>query len=173
MTHSRLVPRLALCLMWLVVGCSAANPPAAMGGAGAVHSVEGAWRLIETAVREPARDWEPRPTPQGGLFVFTERHYSFFYVRGASPRPRFADANQATTQEKAQAYDTFIAGAGRYTRAGDALELTTDFMKNPNEMTGEVWRWEMEASGDTLRFVFRNPPYLPGRDWRWTVVRVE
>ena len=173
MTHCRLVTRLALCLLWLVAGCSAANPPAARGGAGAVHSVEGTWRLIETAVSQPGGAWDARPVPQGGLFLFTQRHYSYFYVRSASPRPRFADANQPTTEEKAQAFDNIIAGAGTYTRAGDVLELRTDFRKNPNEMTGEIWRWEMQASADTLRFVFRNTPFLPGRDWRLTMIRVE
>ena len=27
--------------------------------------------------------------------------------------------------------------------------------------------------GDTLRFVFREPPFLPGREWRSTLVRAE
>ena len=38
----------------------------------------GAWQLVETAVRAPGAGWDRRPVPQGGLFVFTQRHYSYF-----------------------------------------------------------------------------------------------
>ena len=133
----------------------------------------GAWRLVETAVRTPGGAWDLRPAPQGGLFVFSARHYSFFYVRGAAARPRFGDANRPTDAERAATYDTFIAGAGTYTFDGRLALLTADFLKNPNEMTGEVWPWHADFRGDTLRFVHENPPFLPGRDWRWTLIRVE
>ena len=136
-------------------------------------TMKGAWRLIDTAVRVPGQPWDVRPAPQGGLFVFSGRHYSFFYVRGTSPRPTFADANRPTDAERAAAYDTFIAGAGSYTFDGRVAKLKTEFLKNPNEMTGELWEWQAAAVADTLRFVFANPPFLPGRDWRFTLVRVE
>lgn len=142
-------------------------------GAGQVTTLKGAWRLVETAVRTPGQAWDVRPVPQGGLFVFSERHYSYFYVRGSEPRPRFTDANRPTDAERAATYDTFIAGAGSYTFDGQAALLRADFRKNPNEMTGAVWRWETEVAGDTLRFIFADPPFLPGRDWRTTVVRVD
>ena len=133
----------------------------------------GAWRLVETAVRAPGAGWDRRPTPQGGLFVFTQRHYSFFYVRGATPRPRFVDANRPTDAERIAAYDTFIAGAGRYTFDGRTAVLRADFMKNPNEMDGTEWRWNAEQLSDTLLLVFRDPPFLPGQEWRFALVRVE
>lgn len=138
-----------------------------------VTTLKGAWRLVETAVRTTGQAWDVRPAPQGGIFVFSQRHYSYFYVRGSEPRARFADANRPSDAERAATYDTFIAGAGAYTFDGGVALLTSDFRKNPNEMTGAVWRWETEAAGDTLRFVFANPPFLPGRDWRLTVVRVD
>lgn len=136
-------------------------------------SLKGAWRLVETAVRLPGQPWDARRAPQGGLFVFSARHYSYFYVRGMSPRPKFNDANRPTDAERAATFDTFIAGAGSYTFDGRAARLSTDFRKNPNEMTGELWQWQAEAVADTLRFVFENPPFLPGRHWRLTLIRVE
>lgn len=136
-------------------------------------SVQGAWRLLETAVRTPGGAWDTRPAHQGGLYVFSARHYSYFYVRGLAPRTRFADGNRPTEGEKAAAYDSFIAGGGTYTFDGRTLTLRTEFRKNPNEMTGEVWRWQAETLGDTLRFVFVDPPFLPGREWRTTLVRIE
>ena len=156
----------------------------ARGGAGArtpagnqgTASVVGAWRLVETASRaaDGAGDWEVRAMPQGGLYVFSARHYSYFYVPGATPRPRFADGNRPTDAERAATFPTFVAGAGTYTFDGRALRLQADYRKNPNEMTGDTWHWELEdARGDTLRFVFRDPPFLPGRVWRTTLVRAE
>lgn len=169
-------------LVLIAVGCASGGPPEGTErgrSSGIARDVSasatliGAWRLVETAVRTPGGAWDLRPTPQGGLFVFSARHYSFFYVRGASSRPRFADANRPTDAERAATYDTFIAGAGTYTFDGRLALLTADFLKNPNEMTGEVWPWQADIRGDTLRFVYENPPFLPGRDWRWTLIRVE
>lgn len=169
-------------LILIAVGCASGGPPA---GGERAHSSDiardvsgstplvGAWRLVETAVRTPGSAWDLRPAPQGGLFVFSARHYSYFYIRGAAPRPRFADANQPTDAERAATFDTFIAGAGTYTFEARLARLTADFRKNPNEMTGEVWPWQAEFRGDTLRFVYENPPFLPGRDWRLTLIRVE
>lgn len=133
----------------------------------------GAWQLVETAVRTSGGVWDLRPAPQGGLFVFSARHYSYFYIRGAAARPRFADANRPTEAERAATFDTFIAGAGTYTFDGRLALLKADFRKNPNEMTGEVWPWQADFRGDTLRFVYENPPFLPGRNWRLTLIRVE
>lgn len=174
-------PTVALA-MYLALGCTSAGaggiepgtrPNGTLLDAGRASRLEGAWRLVETAVRATGQAWETRPAPQGGLFVFSARHYSYFYLRGADPRPRFTDANRPSEEERAATYDTFIAGAGSYTFDGRTAALKTDFRKNPNEMTGEIWRWDAEAAGDTLRFVFVNPPFLADRDWRLTLVRVE
>ena len=75
--------------------------------------------------------------------------------------------------EMSAAYDSFIAGAASYGPDGRTLMLKADFRKNPNEMTGETWQWGTEMEGDTVRFVFVNPPFLPGREWRLTVKRIE
>jgi hypothetical protein len=136
-------------------------------------SIQGAWRLVETAVRSPGGEWDPRPAPQGGLYVFSARHYSYFYVRGAGARSLFNDANRPTEAEMAAAYDSFIAGAGTYDFDGLTLRLKADFRKNPNEMNGQVWRLQTQLRGDTLRFEFDNPPFLPGRQWRTTLMRIE
>jgi len=157
-----------------VVGASAQAQPAPAGAAAqGVPSLQGAWGVVEVAARAPGEPWVPRPGPQAGLYVFAARHYSYFYVPGVQPRGRFADPNRPTETEKAAAYDTFIAGAGTYTFDGRTLAMNADLRKNPNEMTGEVWRLLAEPRGDTLRLVFVNPPFLPGREWRTTLVRIE
>lgn len=111
---------------------------------------------------------------QGGLYVFSARDYSYSYVPGPPPRPRFADGNRPTDGERAATFATFIAGAGTYTCDRRTFSLRADLRKNPNEMTGEVWRWELDlVRGDTLRFIFRQPPFMPGRVWRTTLVRAD
>jgi hypothetical protein len=144
---------------------AAAQPP--------ISNVEGAWRVVETAARLPGAAWIPRPGPQAGFYVFSRRHYSYFYIPGLQPRARFADANRPSEAEKASAYDTFIAGAGTYTFDGVTLALKADLRKNPSEMTGELWRWQAAARGDTLSLVFVDPPFLPGQEWRVTLLRAK
>ena len=169
-----LVPSIAALV---AVGCSGrAAQSAATPNAGAQAqrlSVEGAWQVVQTAARAPGATWTPRPGPQAGLYVFSAQHYSSFYVPGVQPRARFVDGNRPTEAEKATAYDTFIAGAGTYTFDGETLVLEADLRKNPNEATGESWRWQAIAHGDTLRLVFANPPFLPGQEWRVTLVRAK
>jgi hypothetical protein len=144
-----------------------ANPQAG------TSTVEGAWHVAEIAARAPGAEWARRPGPQAGLYVFTSRHYSYAYIPGVQPRVRFADANRPTEAEKASAYDTFIAGAGTYTFDGETLALEADIRKNPNEMTGGLWRWRATMRGDTLRLVFVDPPFLPGQEWRVILVRAK
>lgn len=170
-------PIIAMATMLAILACapvpSLSTPESRRREANGAAELTGAWRLVATAVREPGKPWSERPAPQGGLFVFSKRHYSYFYVRGAAPRPLFADANRPTEAERAATFDTFIAGAGSYTFDGRTTLLKADYRKNPNEATGAIWRWETERAGDTLRMVFPNPPFLPGVDWRITLVRLE
>jgi hypothetical protein len=90
--------------------------PVPQGEKDANRDIQGAWRVTETASRSPGGEWNVRATSQGGLYVFSAQHYSYFYVRGAEPRARFADANRPTDAEKAATFDTFIAGARWYER---------------------------------------------------------
>jgi hypothetical protein len=171
-----------LCLILLVTtfiaGCttmrSQKKAATSLENAQRSSTIVGAWRPVELALRQPGGEWETRPTPQSGFYVFSERHYSYAYIPGGRLRPHFSNANAPTEAERAAAYDTFIAGAGTYSFDGAVLQLKADVRKNPNEMTGHVWRWDVEMiRGDTIRFIFRDPPFLPGRDWRTTLVRVQ
>lgn len=184
MTHARIAAALlfagrnaVVAAVLVIVGCAGAGSATRVSvGSPTAPSVVGAWRLLETASRPAgsAGQWDVRSVPQGGLYVFSARHYSYFYVVGPAPRPRFGDGNRPTDAERAATYATFIAGAGTYTYNGRTLRLRADFRKNPNEMTGEVWHWELDsARGDTLQSIFREPPFLPGREWRTTIVRAE
>jgi hypothetical protein len=184
MTDARTTAARRICTRSVIVvamlaaaGCArSASTARASSDSQPAPSVVGAWRLLETASRPRggAGAWDARPVPQGGLYVFSARHYSYFYIPIPAPRPRFAEGNQSTDAERAASFATFIAGAGAYTFDGRTLGLRADFRKNPNEMNGDVWNWELDSShGDTLRFIFRDPPFLPGREWRSTLVRAD
>jgi len=138
-----------------------------------VVGVQGTWKLTETAIRLPGATWEARSAPQSGLFVFSSRHYSYFYIPGAEPRAKFANPNQPTETEKAAAYGSFIAGAGSYTFDGSTLALKADFRKNPNEMNGDILRVQADVRDERLQLVYVNPPFLPGREYRMLLLRVE
>ena len=97
------------------------TPATTVPAAAPTVAIEGAWRIVETAVRNPGGDWQSQPVRQGGLYVFSARNYSYFYVRGADPRAHFREANRPTDAEKVAAYDSFIAGAGSYTLSGRTL----------------------------------------------------
>lgn len=179
MTNSWLVVRLLVATALgttAFAGCSSASPELRSNvgsDAAPTVTIRGAWRVVQLAVREPGREWEIRPEPQSGLYVFSARHYSYAYVPGGRARPHFSDANRPTEAEKAAAYDTFRGGAGSYSFDGAVLRMKSDVQKNPNEMTGELWKWQVELRGDSLRLLFDNPPFLPGRQWRMTLVRLE
>ena len=57
-------------------GCAAGAIGAGSPSAAAVTapSLEGAWRVAETASRAPGEIWRARPGPLAGLYVFSARH---------------------------------------------------------------------------------------------------
>ena len=176
MNHLPAARSLAFVLCAVVVASCASSKGPSFTESSQRHNRQliGAWRVVQLAVRTPGGEWDIRPDPQGGLYVFSARHYSYIYVPGGRPRPHFGNPGNPSESEKAAAYDTFIAGGGSYTFDGAVLELRADLRKNPNEMTGEIWRWEVGLfRQDTVQFIFRNPPFLRGRDWRTTLVRAD
>lgn len=138
------------------------------------ESIRGVWKLTELASRAPGAGWEARPTPQLSQYIFTEKHYSYLYVRGSEPRKKFAgDPNNPTEAEKAEAYGSFVAATGTYSLSGRTLTLSALVHKNPNEMDGVSMTYTVELDGNTLRMVINDPPFLPGREWRTVLTKVE
>ncbi|MCJ7754904.1 MAG: lipocalin-like domain-containing protein [Thermoanaerobaculales bacterium] len=76
-------------------------------------------------------------TPQRGLLVFTDDHYSIMFVDSSDPRPQYTGDNM-TDAEIQTAYKTFVANSGRYAASGDVLTTKAYVAKDPNYMAG----WE-------------------------------
>jgi hypothetical protein len=135
--------------------------------------LRGVWKLTEVAVRRSGEGWL-KTTPGSGLYIFTERHYSYTFATSAGPRRLFAgDPNSPTDAEKVGAYDSFVAAAGTYVLSGATLTLTATIHKNPNEMIGEPLTYAVEIDANTLRMTIANPPFAPGRERRIVLTRLE
>jgi hypothetical protein len=155
-----------LVVVFLAISASAKEPTPA--------SIRGVWKITELASRVPGAGWEVRATPGLSQYIFTERHYSYKYVRGSEPRKKFSgDPNNPTEAERAEAYASFVAATGAYSLSGRTLTLNALVHKNPNEMDGVSLTYTVEIDGDTLRMTIISPPFLPGREWRTVLKRVE
>jgi hypothetical protein len=100
-------------------------------------------------------------SPQPGLVLFTDRHYSLMYVEGNQPRKLFANLQQVTEAEKVEAFDTFVGHSGTYSIADSVIAMQVIISKLPNLMVGDVgnsfMRFAHQMTGDTLRLTRWNP----------------
>ncbi len=123
-------------------------------------SIRGAWSVISTSLTGADRT-STNDSPQPGLVLFTERHYSVMFVEGIEPRKPFADAQRATDAEKITAYDTFTGHTGTYSIVDSVVAMRVVVAKLPNLMTGELsttfMRFAHRISGDTLRMTRCTP----------------
>ncbi len=91
-------------------------------------------------------------TPQPGLIVFTETHYSMMYVDIAEARARYT-GDQMTDAEILAAYNTLTANSGRYEVSGNLLTTRAFVAKDPNYMgdwpeNASVYNFRLE--GDSV-----------------------
>ena len=81
-----------------------------------------------------APDGQTGPTPQRGLFMFTESgNYSIMYVIGEERDPLDANPSDASI---AAAYNPFVANSGRYTVSGNEITYEAHVAKDPAYMSG-------------------------------------
>ena len=123
-------------------------------------SVRGAWQVLTmslTTGEQTTRNVSPQP----GLVLFTERHYSLMYVEGAAARKMFSDPARPTDAEKLDAYETFVGHSGTYAVADSIIAMSVVVAKLPNltgpELRNTFARFAYERRGDTLRLTRRSP----------------
>jgi hypothetical protein len=110
----------------------------------------GAWRIVETRISTTDSTWVD-PTPQPGLYLFTEDHLSNMLIQGTQPREPFP--SNPSPEQRLAAYDPFIADAGSYLRTDSTLEVRNVIAKVPNVMNYEqTYRYRL--SGDSLTLTF-------------------
>jgi hypothetical protein len=119
----------------------------------------GAW--VVTAWESP--DGEEDSSPQPGLFLFTQNHYSITMVDTDEARPVLAPG-EATEAQLVAAWRPFTANSGRYEVSGDQITRQAYVAKNPGVMAGS-WRFpengqaiqfHVTADGETLHLTFGN-----------------
>ena len=115
--------------------------------------IEGAWKVIEIVVT--GDNASNISTPQPGLILFTQKHYSSMWVPGNQPRSLFK-GESPTDQEKIAAYDSFVANAGTYEVTGETLTLHPVVSRSPNFMAGGSAKNQFRIEGTTLWLIQKN-----------------
>jgi Lipocalin-like domain len=140
MIRAQSVAALALGFVLFTAGVSAQS-----GG-----SLKGAWRVVEVT----AADGKVDASPQPGLYVFTDRHYSIQRVLTA----RAAYPEKPTDKDKVAAFDPFIANSGTYEVKGNVLMTKALVAKIPNVMTGPGGKSELKFEGTSTVYVMSTNP---------------
>ena len=124
----------------------------------------GAWKVTEIA--NPGSP--PLTSPQPGLYIFTEKHYSAVRLNGTKPLPSYASNDAATDAEKIASFNTIYVNTGGYTVNGNMLTLSPVVAKSAFAMEpGRTLNFEFTITGNTLTLVQK--PSGPGLKF----VRVE
>ena len=137
---------LALCVLTIPTALAQAKGP-----------LMGAWKVTEIANPGNA----PLTSPQPGLYIFTEKHYSAVRLNGTKPLPSYASNDAATDAEKVASFDTLYVNAGGYAITGNMLTLSPMVAKSAFAMgAGRTVQYEFTVNGDSLTLVQK--PNGPG-----------
>ena len=137
---SRPIPLItALALLGSSLSAQSA-PPVTQG-------LPGAWRVIEVTTTGPGASTDTTPEP--GLYIFTEKHFSFTRVTGDTPRTTVGDAYATVSQLRDIL--RFAAQAGTYEVVGNDLVLRrVAALSAPNMLPGNTATYGFRLAGDTL-----------------------
>ena len=108
------------------------------------------WEVVERSYERGDSSWVNR-SPEPGLYVFTERHYSIQEIRESGPRAVFDDST--TDMERLSAFEVFHAHGGSYEVVDDRLLLTITIAKGPNTMSGGVAAYDLRWRGQLLEVI--------------------
>lgn len=134
----------------------------------------GAWLITSTSVTTPAGT-SLNDSPQPGLYIFTDRHFSNMLIPSSEARPPLSAAR--TAEERLTAYDNFIADAGTYELADSTLTVVNIIAKVPNVMPphrssrGLTYRYRLR--GDSLTLTLRGGWAPPNGEITYRLVRIE
>jgi hypothetical protein len=109
-----------------------------------------AWEVVERSYERGDSTWVNR-SPEPGLYVFTESHYTVQEIRESGRRPIFEEAT--TDEERLRAFEVFHAHGGTYTVSGDRLVVTITIAKGPNTMDGGTATYGLKWRGELLEIV--------------------
>jgi hypothetical protein len=132
------------------VGMAAAIILVSVGGALAQSgSLKGAWKVVAVTA-----DGKTDNSPQPGLYIYTDKHYSVMRVTAA----RAAFPEKPTDKDRVAAFDPFIANSGAYEVKGNVLMTKALVAKNPNVMSGPGGKAELKFEGANTVYITNTNP---------------
>jgi hypothetical protein len=126
------------------------------------HSLVGTWKLVSVSSWTDKGEINratlgPHPT---GFLTYTPEGRMMVVIAEDGRKPlSIADRVSAPAEERAQAFSTFNAYAGRYTLAGDKVTHHVEVASFPNDVNTDLVR-SVKLQGD--RLTLRTPPILRG-----------
>jgi hypothetical protein len=70
------------------------------------------------------------------------------YVPAFTPRPVLSDS--ATSEQRLDVLDRFVANIGTYTLTDSTVTFTPSVAKNPGVMSGRTFKWTVRVAADSL-----------------------
>jgi hypothetical protein len=156
--------------------------PAMLGADTPRKPMEGVWKVAEVVVT--GANAENTPSPQPGLFIFGQKHYSMMWIRGGKARAPYG-GEEPTSEEKIQAFDSFTASSGTYEVSGSTITIRPMVARSPNFMGGASSIYQFRVEGDNLWLTAKStdmryriagkvvPPTRPPSETRLKLVRME
>jgi hypothetical protein len=117
----------------------------AQSGAAASPLV-GAWRISEIA--ETGKP--PLTAPQPGLYIFTQKHYSFIRINGNKPLPDYPSNDKASDADKITVFNSVYMQSGSYAVRDNVLAVKVLVAKSAFAIAAPGNQFDIALSGDTL-----------------------
>jgi hypothetical protein len=114
----------------------------------AQQSIKGVWQVVEITTTGP--NASTNSSPQPGLWIFTDKHYTYMTVNTDKPRP-VVPAAKMTDKDRADAYRGFVASGGTYEIKGDQITMKVFVARSPETMrSGSVFGNTYKLDGKVL-----------------------
>ena len=133
-------------------------------------SLAGAWLITETTTKTPD-SISVNKSPQPGLYLFTDRHFSLMLIPGEKPRAELPEG--ASLEERCEAFENFVADAGTYEVTDSTLTMHNIIAKNPRAMNGGAGGpYQYKLSGDALTLTF-STGWARGAEITYRLIRLQ
>jgi hypothetical protein len=127
---------------------AALSVPVSVAGQGTIEQLQGAWRVTEVAPSAPGAG--VLTSPQPGLLLFVDGHYSYTFVTSDEPRAA-VPSGLVNATDLLTAWNPFTANAGTFEISGDSMIRRPFVAKSPAAMApGAFNEYTFRLSADTL-----------------------
>lgn len=148
--------------IWLTGVCAFVTAFSSLGIAQSKDGLVGTWKLVSVSSRTDKGDVNTEAHgkhPSGFLTYTPEGRVSVVIAEDGRKNLSIADRVSAPVEERAEAYSTFQAYAGRYTFTGGTVIHHVDVASLPNDASTDQVRF-VTLKGDHL--TLRTPPISRG-----------